>query len=82
MCNLFDLERGIAMSKGSKIVPVRIPDRLFSAIVDAMEAANRTRFEEPYVLSTYVRKCLVDKLDHLQRSKKRARKSEGKGGKP
>ena len=67
------------MSKGSKIVPVRLPERLYRGIIEAMEAANRSRFEEPYVLSTYVRKCLLDKLAHLERSRKLKNRAN-KGG--
>lgn len=74
------LVEDVAMSRGSKIVPVRLPEKLYHAIVEAMESANRTRFEEPYVVSTYVRKCLVEKLEHLERSKKKKSSKQEKGG--
>lgn len=61
------------MAKGSKIVPVRIPERLYEELIIAMEAANRVRREEPYCMSTYIRHCCVAKLDHLERARKKSR---------
>ena len=62
------------MSKGSKIVPVRIPDRLFAELVAALKSQNYHTREEPLTLSGWVRKCVIDKLNHLERGKKRKKK--------
>lgn len=57
------------MSKGSKVVVVRIPAELGTEIDDAIHAANAVTREEPYNRSTWVRKCITDRLKHLARGR-------------
>lgn len=59
------------MSKGSKIIPVRIPDELLTDLENAVKSANSTRREMPYTVSAWIRKCVEEKLAHLKRSRKR-----------
>jgi len=60
------------MSAGSKIVPVRIPDALHQEISLAIVLANETRKEEPYDMSSWIRKAIMEKLDHLRRGSGKA----------
>jgi hypothetical protein len=59
------------MSKGSRIVPVRIPRELEVRILTAIERANHHTKEEPYTLSDWIRKCIEEKLAHLERSNRK-----------
>lgn len=63
------------MSKGSRIVPVRVPRDLEIRIAAAIASANQSTKEEPYTLSEWIRKAVVEKLDHLERSKRKKTKS-------
>lgn len=55
------------MSKGSAIVPVRIPKELLAEIACAINSANATTAGPPYSVSSWVRKAIREKLDHLGR---------------
>ena len=57
------------MSKGSKVVPVRIPDELLAEIESAIESANYHTKGEIYTVSSWIRKQLEMKLHNLRRSK-------------
>jgi len=57
------------MSKGSRIVPVRIPDDLFVRMLCQIEATNERRKQEPFDVSSFIRQALEDKLDHCSRSR-------------
>lgn len=59
------------MSKGSKIVPVRIPDELYELMQHAIICINERRREEPYDVSSFIRMCIRHKLDHRIRSKRK-----------
>jgi hypothetical protein len=61
------------MSKGSMIVHVRFPEEIYSKMLGAISNRNHYSFSDPMNLSDWIRKCVSDKLDHLQRSKKRSR---------
>lgn len=60
---------GQVMSKGSKIVPVRIPDELLDQIEAAIQSANFHTKGEIYTVSSWIRKQLEMKLHNLNRSK-------------
>jgi len=57
------------MSKGSKIVPVRIPDDLFVRMINQIGTTNERRKEEPFDVSSFIRQAIEDKLDHCSRSR-------------
>jgi len=59
------------MSKGSRIIAIRIPDEMFAEIVNAYESANEHKYCMPYGVTTWIRKACQEKLDHLRRSKNR-----------
>lgn len=63
------------MSKGSKIVPVRIDDDMFAEMVEAMESRNRQSREEPYKMSAFIRYCIRTKLEHMKRGRAAGRKA-------
>jgi hypothetical protein len=57
------------MSKGSKIVPVRIPDDLLDEMLKQIDATNLTRKEEPFRVGAWIRQAIQDKLAHNRRSR-------------
>lgn len=61
------------MSKGSQVIPVRIPKELLTEIEQAIQSANLTTGLEPYTVSSWIRKCVAEKLAHLKRSRRRPR---------
>lgn len=66
------------MSKGSKVVPVRIEADLLAAICQQIDMTNEVRREEPYTLSEFIRSALREKLDKMRRGRgpRRRRSSE------
>ena len=58
------------MSKGSRIVPVRVPDELLVRLSAAVERSARTRFDGPWSVSEFVRSAIEDKLQHMERSRR------------
>lgn len=58
------------MSKGNKVVPVRFTPEELQAIAEAIESANDHTRDEPYTVSSWIRKAVKDKLAHLSRSKR------------
>lgn len=59
------------MSKGSKIVPVRVPPLFLAAIDAAIVEANKNRKGEPYTRSSWILSACSSKLDHNSRGKKK-----------
>lgn len=59
------------MSKGSMIVPVRIPEVLYITLLETIKSANRSRKNAEYTVSEWIRKAITEKLEHLSRSRKR-----------
>ena len=53
----------------------RVPEELETRLNAAIASANNYTLEEPYTLGSYIRKCIEEKLSHLERStsKKRAK---------
>lgn len=56
-------------SKGSRIVPIRIPDVLYTEIEDAIASANVFSFNQPYNVSEWIRGAVAEKLGHLRRAR-------------
>lgn len=67
------------MSKGSKIVPIRIPEDLLEQILVRIASANVQRSEEPYTMSSWIIKCIRDRLDHNTRSRRKRRRKPPEG---
>lgn len=63
------------MSKGSKIVPVRIDEDLLEQMEQAIESRNAATQEEPFNVSDYIRFCIRTKLAHTARSRSTGRKA-------
>jgi len=59
------------MSKGNQVIPVRFPKELLTQVENAVQSANATRAAEPYTVSSWIRKCIEEKISHLQRSRKK-----------
>ena len=64
------------MSKGLQIVPVRMSADLISEIDAAIRSAEASTHATLYSRSTWIRKAIVEKLDHTKRAKK-VRKRKG-----
>lgn len=63
------------MSKGSKIVPVRISDELYGEMLAAMDSRNNKTQEEPHTVSDFIRYCIRTKLAHAARGRSSGRKA-------
>lgn len=66
------------MSKGSKIVPVRLSDEILVTLDELVDRCNQNRKEEPYNRSTFIRNLICDKLSHVLRAEKAAKKRRKK----
>lgn len=66
------------MASGSPIVPIRIPPVFLSLIDGAIKSANKQRKLQPYNRSTWILNCVLDRINKLERGRKRAKKTEGK----
>jgi len=65
------------MSRGSKIVPVRIPDEMLAEVQEAVDSQNFHTKGVPLRVSEWIRKCIEVKLKHLKRSRKYKRIANG-----
>lgn len=61
------------MSKGSPVIRARVERDLYAQIQEAIRRANATTAEEPYSESSWVRKCILDRLAHLERAGRQRR---------
>jgi len=69
------------MSKGSKVVPVRVPPLLLSMMDKTIVRLNKRRKDAPFTRSSFLLTCVLDKFDHLERSLRSSRsRSPGKNG--
>ncbi len=66
------------MSKGNRIVPVRISDDLYQQMLDAIEGRNNKTQEEPFNVSDFIRYCIRVKLNHRLRSNRKGRRSSSR----
>lgn len=63
------------MSKGSTIVPVRIPSDLLRQVEETYLGRNLFAPKNPWTLSDFVRVALKEKIAKMQRSRKKRRKT-------
>jgi len=57
------------MSKGSQIVPVRIPLPMLVDMDQQIEKRNATARGEPWTVSEFIRSAIADKLAKMGRSR-------------
>lgn len=57
------------MSEGNSIIKFRVEPHIEERINRAIESANRSTREEPYTISSWMRKCVMDRLNHLERGR-------------
>jgi hypothetical protein len=62
------------MSKGNKVVPVRLDPVLIERIHEALASKNAKVFEEEWTFSRWVRDACWQKLSHLGAGKKQREK--------
>lgn len=55
------------MSKGSRVVTLRLTPELETQVLAAIGRANNRTQDEPYGISTWIAKAIREKLDHLNR---------------
>lgn len=67
------------MSKGNRIVPVRISAEMMSAIEASIESLNVRAGPNHWNVSDWIRQAILDKLAHMQRSR-RPRRRQDSGG--
>jgi hypothetical protein len=65
------------MSKGSRIVGIRVEADLEAAIETAIASANYHSRIEPHTLSSWIKAAIREKLAHIQRSKRKGKKNDG-----
>lgn len=58
------------MSKGSKIVPVRFDDATYASMIAEIERYNQSWKVEPFTVSTFIRKAVLEKIAYHQRGRK------------
>lgn len=63
------------MSKGSKIVPVRIDDDMYAEMEQAIKARNQRTREEPWKMSAFIRYCVRAELKHMKRGRASGRRN-------
>jgi hypothetical protein len=63
------------MSRGSPIVPIRIPVDLLAQVDAYVARSAHTRPGEPYTRSSWIIKAIEDRIAHARRSSRRGRKS-------
>lgn len=63
--------------KGSPIIRLRVPSEILEAIQQKMESCNRTRKEEPYTLSSFVRAAIIERFQKYARAHAASAKKRG-----
>jgi len=56
------------MSKGTRVVPVRIPPELLNAVDEQIKASNPRRQGEPWTRSQFILDAIAEKLHKMKRS--------------
>lgn len=64
------------MSKGSPMVPIRIPAELFQRIEAQIALTNVFARDEEYTVSSWLRKAAEEKLAKMIRSRRRKSKND------
>lgn len=62
------------MSKGSPIVPIRIPAELLALVDEQIASSNTRRGDEPWTRSAFIIAAIKEKLDKMERSRKSKKK--------
>jgi len=57
-------------SKGSKIVPVRIPQEMLDEMQEMIASRNFNAPGEPWDVAKFIRKAVAEKIAHMKRSRK------------
>jgi hypothetical protein len=58
-------------SNTTTVIPVRVPNDMLERIHQQVASSLLNRKEEPYTVSSYIVKAISEKLNHLDRSKKK-----------
>jgi hypothetical protein len=66
----------MAMSKGSPIIPVRIPVELLAELDAKIDTVNDRRKDEPYRRSSFIIAAIREKLDKYKRGNKKTEQNE------
>lgn len=61
---------GEEMAKGNQVIPVRINPEILALINEAIASRNERTSDIPFTLSQWIRAAIMEKLAHLQRSKR------------
>lgn len=64
------------MSRGSRIVKVRVPENLLAWIEETIAGRNQRTRKEPWTMSDFLREAVAEKLKHMSRSRRRVRKPQ------
>ena len=56
--------------RGSRICPIRLPEDFHREVLDTIARVNKTRCEEPFDLSTFIRVALREKIAKYARGSK------------
>jgi len=59
------------MSKGTKIIPVRVSKQIENEINEAIISRNNVTREACWTRSDFIRQAINDKLAHIRRSRKK-----------
>lgn len=57
-------------SKGSRIIPIRLPSDLLDQVDKAVQGSELRRKGEPWTRSSFIRRAIEEKLAHAARSRK------------
>lgn len=66
------------MSKGTKIITLRLPSILEDAIDAAIAQRNEVTKQEPWTRTAFFLTAIREKLSHMERSRKSSRKRQTK----
>lgn len=58
------------MSKGSKIIPVRMEASLIESISRQLNSRNEKSANSPWTMSDFIRASVIEKLQHYRRSQR------------
>lgn len=64
------------MSKGSPIIPVRVPADLLAQVDEFIARTADKRPDGAFTRTSFILKCVADKLAHIYRSNRKHRKKE------
>lgn len=68
------------MSKGNRMIGVRVSDEEYQELLAQLAMTNKTTWGEPYTLSAWVRTAIREKLAKMARGRKPRKKKEETGG--